>query len=95
MSQAYMVIVHATVGVGRITGIDAVPVMWLPGVIAIIDHRNAPRLAYREHKAGIDPAIGERLHVCKTTECAFAVNPSRSSSPRRSTKLNMPPPRCA
>ena len=33
------------------------------GVVAVLTHRNAPRLAYREHKALVDAVIGERLHV--------------------------------
>ena len=33
------------------------------GVIAILTHQNAPRLAYRPHKAMVDAAVGERLHV--------------------------------
>ena len=31
--------------------------------MAVLTHRNAPRLPYREHKAIVDPKIGERLHV--------------------------------
>ena len=34
-----------------------------PGVIAVLTHRNAPRLAYRPHKGVVDPEVGERLHV--------------------------------
>ena len=33
------------------------------GVVAVLTHRNAPRLPYREHKALVDAVIGERLHV--------------------------------
>src|SRR5207247_6509559 len=34
-----------------------------PGVKRGRAHRNAPRLAYRPHKAVVDAAVGERLHV--------------------------------
>ena len=61
--QAYGVLVPATVGLGRVIGIDQGAVRAMPGVIAVISHLNAPRLAYCPHKAGIDPAVGERLHV--------------------------------
>ncbi|RUV79965.1 xanthine dehydrogenase family protein molybdopterin-binding subunit, partial [Mesorhizobium sp. M1A.F.Ca.IN.020.32.1.1] len=61
--QAYAVIVSATAGLGRITEVGADAVSGMPGVIAVISHLNAPRLAYGEHKGSIDPAIGERLHV--------------------------------
>jgi xanthine dehydrogenase YagR molybdenum-binding subunit len=30
---------------GRITGIDAAPALGHPGVVSVLDHRNAPRLA--------------------------------------------------
>ena len=32
-------------------------------MIAVLTHRNAPRLAYRPHKGMVDPRVGERLHV--------------------------------
>jgi xanthine dehydrogenase YagR molybdenum-binding subunit len=73
--QAYAVIVGATVGLGRITGIDSAAVSRLPGVIAVIDHLNAPRLAYGEHKGPIDPAIGERLHVLQDDQVRFYGQP--------------------
>jgi xanthine dehydrogenase YagR molybdenum-binding subunit len=73
--QAYAVIVGATVGLGRITGIDLAAVSRLPGVIAVIDHRNAPRLAYGEHKGPVDPAIGERLHVLQDDRVRFYGQP--------------------
>jgi xanthine dehydrogenase YagR molybdenum-binding subunit len=73
--QAYAVIVGASVGVGHITGIDSAPVLRLPGVIAVIDHLNAPRLAYREHKSAIDPSVGERLHVLQDDQVRFFGQP--------------------
>ena len=61
--QLYAVAVSATVGLGRITGIDAARVASMPGVVKVITHRNAPRLPYRPHRSYIDPAVGERLQV--------------------------------
>ncbi|WFU49465.1 xanthine dehydrogenase family protein molybdopterin-binding subunit [Sinorhizobium terangae] len=69
--QAYAVIVSATAGLGRITEIGADAVSAMPGVIAVISHLNAPRLAYGEHKGVIDPAIGERLHVLQDDQVRF------------------------
>src|SRR5690348_4588507 len=69
--QAYAVIVSATVGLGRITRIDVDPVARFPGVIAVISHLNAPRLAYEPHKSGVDPAFGERLHVLQDDQVRF------------------------
>jgi xanthine dehydrogenase YagR molybdenum-binding subunit len=48
---------------GRIAAIDSATAERAPGVLAVLTHRNAPRLAYRPHKGAPDPAIGERLHV--------------------------------
>jgi xanthine dehydrogenase YagR molybdenum-binding subunit len=74
-NQAYAVVVGSTVGLGRVTGIDAAQVMRLPGVLAVITHLNAPRLAYNPHKAGIDPAVGERLHVLQDDQVRFYGQP--------------------
>jgi xanthine dehydrogenase YagR molybdenum-binding subunit len=73
--QAYAVIVSATVGLGRVTKIDPSAVLRIPGVIAVIDHRNAPRLAYGPHKGPIDPAVGERLHVLQDDAVHFHGQP--------------------
>ncbi|XIA62425.1 xanthine dehydrogenase family protein molybdopterin-binding subunit [Bradyrhizobium sp. TZ2] len=73
--QAYAVIVGATVGLGRVTGIDSAPVEQMPGVIAVITHRNAPRLPYAPHKSYIDPATGERLHVLQDDHVRFYGQP--------------------
>src|SRR5882762_7243432 len=61
--QAHGAIVRSTVADGRIASIDSGAAERAPGVIAILTHRNAPRLAYRAHKAVVDPGVGERLHV--------------------------------
>jgi xanthine dehydrogenase YagR molybdenum-binding subunit len=61
--QAHSVIVRSTVAKGRIASIDSSAAERAPGVLAVLTHRNTPRLPYREHKAMVDAAIGERLHV--------------------------------
>lgn len=73
--QAYAVIVSATVGLGRVIGIDSAPVEQMPGVMAVITHRNAPRLPYAPHKSYIDPATGERLHVLQDDHVRFYGQP--------------------
>jgi xanthine dehydrogenase YagR molybdenum-binding subunit len=74
-NQAYAVVVSATVGLGRVTAIDSAPVEAMPGVVALITHRNARRLAYRPNKSGVDPAIGERLHVLQDDQVRFHGQP--------------------
>ncbi|MBV9328390.1 MAG: xanthine dehydrogenase family protein molybdopterin-binding subunit [Chloroflexi bacterium] len=61
--HAYAAVVRSTVASGRIAAIDTASAERLPGVIAVLTHRNAPKLAYREHHGFTDPAVGERLHV--------------------------------
>lgn len=73
--QAYAVIVSATVGLGRVTGMDSAAVKRMPGVLAVLNHTNADRLPYRPHKAGIDPAEGERLHVLQDDAVRFHGQP--------------------
>ncbi|TGN90308.1 xanthine dehydrogenase family protein molybdopterin-binding subunit [Bradyrhizobium yuanmingense] len=73
--QAYAVIVSATVGLGRVTGVDSAAVEKMPGVLAVLSHLNAPRLAYRPHKSYIDPATGERLHVLQDDHVRFHGQP--------------------
>jgi xanthine dehydrogenase YagR molybdenum-binding subunit len=73
--RVYAVIVGATVGVGRVTGIESAQVEGMPGVVAVITHRNAPRLPYGPHKSYIDPAVGERLHVLQDHHVRFYGQP--------------------
>ena len=61
--QAYGLIVRSTVANGRIASMDSTAAQRASGVLAVLTHRNAPRLAYRPHKGLPDPATGERLHV--------------------------------
>jgi xanthine dehydrogenase YagR molybdenum-binding subunit len=61
--MAHGAIVRSTVASGRIASLDTGAAERASGVIAVLTHRNAPRLAYRPHKGAVDPAVGERLHV--------------------------------
>src|SRR3954462_263607 len=61
--QAHGAVVRSTVARGRIASIDSVTAERAPGVVAVLTHRNAPKLAYRAHRAFVDPDVGERLHV--------------------------------
>ena len=61
--QAYGLIVRSTVANGRIASMESTAAQRASGVLAVLTHRNAPRLAYRPHKGLPDPATGERLHV--------------------------------
>ena len=60
---AHGAVVRSTVANGRIASIDSRAAERATGVVAVLTHRNAPRLPYREHKALVDAVIGERLHV--------------------------------
>jgi xanthine dehydrogenase YagR molybdenum-binding subunit len=60
---AHAAVLRSTIASGRIATIDGAVAERAHGVIAVVTHRNAPRLAYREHKGVPDPVVGERLHV--------------------------------
>ncbi|TIR43538.1 MAG: xanthine dehydrogenase family protein molybdopterin-binding subunit, partial [Mesorhizobium sp.] len=60
---AYAAVVRSIVANGRIAAIDTAEAERAPSVIAVVTHRNAPRLAYQPHKGLPDAAVGERLHV--------------------------------
>ncbi len=61
--QAHGAIVRSTVASGRVASIDSAEAERALGVVMVLTHRNAPRLAYRQHKGAPDPDVGERLHV--------------------------------
>ena len=52
---AHGAIVRSTIAHGRIASIDSAAAERAPGVVAVLTHRNAPRLAYRAHKGAVDP----------------------------------------
>src|SRR4051812_40444449 len=59
---AHGVLVESTVARGRITGIDTAAAEKAPGVLAVITHRNAPKVWLPEKaKALVDPEVGEPL----------------------------------
>jgi len=73
--QAYAAIVSSTIGLGTVTDIDSSSAEKMPGVIAVISHRNAERLPYLPHRAIIDPASGDRLHVLQDDKVRFYGQP--------------------
>jgi xanthine dehydrogenase YagR molybdenum-binding subunit len=60
---AYGAIVRSTIANGRVATIDGAAAARAPGVVAVVTHRNAPRLAYQPHRGQVDPAVGEKLRV--------------------------------
>jgi xanthine dehydrogenase YagR molybdenum-binding subunit len=73
--QTYAVILQSTIGLGRIAAIDDAAAIASPGVIAVISHVNAPKLAYAPNKTYIDPEAGERLHVFQDDRVWFFGQP--------------------
>jgi xanthine dehydrogenase YagR molybdenum-binding subunit len=71
---AHAVIVSSTVAKGRIRDLDTAAAERSTGVLRVITHRNAPRLAYREMKSVLDP-LGERLHVLQDDVVRFNGQP--------------------
>jgi xanthine dehydrogenase YagR molybdenum-binding subunit len=73
--QAHGVVVRSTVASGRVASIDSAAAERSPGILAVITHRNAPRLAYHPHKGVVDPAVGERLHVLQDDQVTHQGQP--------------------
>ena len=67
---AHAVIVTSTIASWRIGSLDTKLAERAAGVLSVITHLTAPRLAYREHKSALDPA-GERLHVLQDDGVRF------------------------
>ena len=72
---AHAATVRSTVAKGRIASLDAAAAERAPGVVAVLTHLNAPRLAYRAHKAPVDPDVGERLHVLQDDQVSHQGQP--------------------
>lgn len=72
----HAVLVESAIGRGRVTGIDTEAARAVPGVLAIIDHRNAPRLPYGDNPFpdSINPE-GERLRALQDDRVWFFGQP--------------------
>ncbi|WP_327588342.1 xanthine dehydrogenase family protein molybdopterin-binding subunit [Nonomuraea sp. NBC_00507] len=68
-------IVGSTVGRGRMTGIDTRAALAHPGILTVISHLNAPKLAYRPNPSSNNPEGGERLHVFQDDKVLFHGQP--------------------
>ena len=68
---AHAVVVSASVGKGRVAEIDSRAALEAPGVLAVLSHLNAPRLPYLPYKGGVDPQLGEHLHVLQDDAVRF------------------------
>ncbi|MEU4454511.1 xanthine dehydrogenase family protein molybdopterin-binding subunit [Nocardioides sp. NPDC023903] len=73
-NMAYAAIVDATIGRGRITGIDTSAAEAHEGVLGVVSHENAPKLPYREN-AGSNNLPGERIRVFQNDRVLFFGHP--------------------
>ncbi len=90
--QAHGVIVAANVGLGRITTLETASARDMPGVLAVISHLNAPRLAYLPHKDSSIPKAASACMYFRTMRCASTASPLPWSWPRRSIRPSAPRP---
>ncbi|MEE1938406.1 xanthine dehydrogenase family protein molybdopterin-binding subunit [Streptomyces sp. TRM 70361] len=73
---AHAVLVGSSIALGRVTAVDTRAALAQPGVLAVIGHLNAPKLAYRDNPRAItDPPVGERLHVFQDDRVRFFGQP--------------------
>ncbi|MGN9846881.1 xanthine dehydrogenase family protein molybdopterin-binding subunit [Nonomuraea sp. H19] len=71
---AYAVVVDSSIGRGRITGVDTSTATAQPGVLAVLSHRNAPRLPYQDNPGSNNPP-GRRLRVFQDDRVLFFGQP--------------------
>lgn len=70
----HAVVVDSSIGRGRITGIDTRAALAQPGVLKVISHLNAPKLAYRDNPESYDPP-GKQLRVFQDDRVLFHGQP--------------------
>ncbi|MGI5193262.1 xanthine dehydrogenase family protein molybdopterin-binding subunit [Streptomyces sp. CA-288835] len=73
--MAHAVIVDASIGRGRIAGVDTDDAEAVPGVLRVIHHGNAPTLPYRDNPGSNNPAEGRRLRVFQDDKVLFHGQP--------------------
>ena len=73
----YAALVESTIPAGQITAIHTADAERAPGVLLVLTHQNAPKLAYRpaEERPAVEPVSGEQLHVLQDTEIKFSGQP--------------------
>jgi len=73
---AYAALVTSPIPRGRVETIDSAAAEAMPGVIAVLSHENAPRLAWEElEPAAVDPDEGEQIKPFHSTEIRFVGQP--------------------
>ena len=74
---AYAALIESTIPAGQITAIHAADAERAPGVLLVLTHQNAPKLAYRpaEERPAVEPVSGAQLHVLQDNEVKFSGQP--------------------
>ncbi len=74
---AHAALVLSTIPAGRIRGIDTAAAEAASGVLAVITHRNAPRLPYApmQKRPQVDPKAGAQLRVFQDDHVLFSGQP--------------------
>ena len=90
---AHAALVHRTIAKGRAVRIDASEAEKVPGLIAVITHENMPKTNAPALLDVTDSSKGfaaSELPVLQDNKVIGTDSPWRSSSPKRSTRRNMP-----
>lgn len=74
---AYASVVSATIPRGRIRALDTSAAEGMPGVLAVVSHRNAPKLPYleRDQRPPVDPKSGDQLRMFQDDKVLFNGQP--------------------
>ena len=74
---AYAAIIESTISAGRIVSMDTAAAEQAKGVVLVLTHQNAPKLAYAPFKTrpAVEPVSGDQLQVLQDTEIKFSGQP--------------------
>jgi len=73
----YAALTDSTIPAGRITALDTAAAERAPGVLLVLTHLNADKLAYQavEERPAVDPVAGDQLRVLQDAVIKFAGQP--------------------
>lgn len=73
----YAAITSSRIASGRVMAIDSMRAQAVPGVLLVLTHMNAERLAYHDadERPAVDPVSGEQLRVLQGPEVSFVGQP--------------------
>ena len=74
---AFAAMIESSIPSGRIIHMDTIAAERAPGVVLVLTHLNAPRLAYEPFKErpAVEPVSGDQLQMLQDAEVMFSGQP--------------------